>query len=74
MAESICPGCGLRFSGVTAFDRHQRTVDRPPHVVCVDPRKAGLTARVRRRAGRNRSVWGFPSNESAPWNEGPTDD
>jgi len=64
MAESTCRGCALTFTGLTAFDAHQRSTDHRPHVECLDPRtlKHPLVAKVRERAGKRRTVWGFPAD------------
>lgn len=32
-----CGGCGRTFSSLSTFDAHQRTIDVPPYVECLDP-------------------------------------
>ncbi len=67
MAESTCAGCGLAFTGLTAFDRHQRHPRGADFVECVDPRKLGMTAKIRTAAGRRRTVWGWPDSGTSPF-------
>ena len=58
MSTAECAACGERFTGVTAFDRHQdRDYSRTPAITCRLPADCGL---VRNEHGR----WGFPLNEA----------
>jgi hypothetical protein len=58
MSACECPACGERFTGVTAFDRHQlRDYRETPAIVCLNPAEFGL---VKNERGR----WGFPLDES----------
>jgi len=49
-SQCLCSACGLIFTGVTAFDRHQTGIDP---VVCHDPVSRGLELRPG-------GVWGKP--------------
>ena len=50
---SGCRGCGRVFTGITAFDRHQRWTDG--RLTCLDPATTGLE---RKRNGH----WGWPGD------------
>jgi len=58
-----CAGCHRTFTGIRAFDRHQRVVD-PPASCCLDP------ALIRRRDGtpalqpNSKGWWGEPATDS----------
>jgi len=58
VARCECALCGLEFSGLGSFDKHQ-DVDygRRPAVVCLDPADVGLTLLESRRC------WGTPASE-----------
>lgn len=64
----LCRSCGRTFSGLTAFDSHQRSLPVAPWVACTDPAemrtKAGdprLVLRAHRSpSGTVREVWHFP--------------
>lgn len=51
-----CTGCGRVFSGLTAFDAHQRGNDP---VECRHPESIGLVLRD--------GVWRYPPPVNAPW-------
>ena len=56
MAACECATCGHKFSGLTAFDRHQDVnYLRCPAVTCLAPAEAGL---VQQASGR----WGLPAD------------
>lgn len=59
-AECQCVGCGLFFSGLTAFDLHHRNGRRGRRsanpVVCQDPRQIGMVL-FDRKSG---PTWGLP--------------
>lgn len=59
MPESRCNGCGRSFTGMSAFDKHQKPTDTRPHSVCLNPVDIGLVPKVRHRDGVGRIVWGM---------------
>jgi hypothetical protein len=58
MSACECAACGERFTGVTAFDRHQRRdYGQTPAVTCLNPAASGLALNAYGR-------WGFPLDET----------
>jgi hypothetical protein len=54
VSACTCSPCGRKFTGLTAFDKHQQVdYSRRPAVACLDPATLGLK---QDQYGR----WGFP--------------
>ena len=53
-----CGRCGLAFSSVSAFDKHQR-LTKDGSLVCRNPPTLGMVNRD--------GFWGMPGPENAPW-------
>jgi hypothetical protein len=57
LAACGCSGCGRVFTGITAFDRHQRWAQGK--LTCLDPATLGME---RKRDGK----WGYPAPAKLP--------
>lgn len=61
MARSTCSSCKTTFTGLTAFDKHQKSAPDGRGVICSAPEKVGLVCRD--------GLWAFPAdnNSPSPW-------
>jgi hypothetical protein len=56
MSACECASCERKFTGLSAFDRHQDVdYSRRPAVHCMEPATAGLVLNAR-------GVWGWPAD------------